>query len=251
MLRWLGAPLFIAALLCSSPLAAAPVEDGFTPAQRQQIVQIVREALKSDPSILRDAVAALQADDETKQAAASQAAIAANHQKLFHDPADAIAGNPNGDVTLVEFYDPRCPYCRRMLPAIDALLAQDKGLRLAYKDIPVLGPPSEMESRAIVAAQAQGGYLKMQQALMKSAGQPSEASIKSTAKSLGLDSEKLWKDALSETVTKRLQANLDLAKAMKVDGTPVFVVGEHFIPGAVDPAQLAVAVADARKHAAR
>lgn len=228
---------------------AAQAADPFTPAQRQEIVSIVRDALKSDPSILRAAIGALQEDDAAKQAAEQKTAIVANRQALYADPADAVAGNPNGDVTLVEFYDPRCPYCRRVLPEIDELLQKDKNLRLVYKDIPVLGPPSELESRAIVAAQAQGGYLKMQTALMKNPAQPSVQMIKDTARSLGLDGDRLARDMMGDAVTKRLQSNLDLAKSMKVDGTPVFVVGESFIQGAVPVAAIADAVAQARKHA--
>ncbi len=239
--------LTLAILGLFSPLARA--DDGFTSAQRQQIIDIVRQALKSDPSILRDALTAFQADEDARAAAAAQTRIAANRDALFHKPGDPAAGDPSGDVTLVEFYDPRCPYCRRMLPAIESMVAHDPHLRVVYKDIPVLGPASELESRAIVAAQAQGGYLKMQQALMKSSGQPSEESIRDTAKSLGLDPDKLIHDMASPAVTQRLQANLELAHTMRVEGTPVFVVGQSFIPGAVTPEELSAAVAAARKHA--
>jgi protein-disulfide isomerase len=141
-------------------------------------VRIVRDALKADPSILRDAVVALQADDASRDAADSKLRIAANHTKLYARPGDAVAGNPNADTAMVEFYDPRCPYCKRMLPALEALLHADHGVRLIYKEIPVLGPASVTESRAILAAQNQGGYFKMQSALMSSAAEPTEAMIR-------------------------------------------------------------------------
>jgi protein-disulfide isomerase len=226
-------------------VAADPV---FSPAQRQEIVDILRQALKTDPSILRDAVSALQSDDEAKLAADEKSLIAHNKDTLFAKAGDAVAGNPSGDVSIVEFYDPRCPYCRKMLPGIEAMLKQDRGLRLVYKDIPVLGPPSVMEARAIVAAQMQGGYMKMQTALMNNPAQPSAAMIRQVAKDTGLDADKLLSDMNGAEVTQRIRGNMDLAHVLKVEGTPAFVVGDRLIPGAVDPSQLLAMANETRKN---
>ena len=236
--------LLALALAFTTPALAA--DPAFSPDQRQQIIQIVREALKSDPSILRDAVVALRADAEAHDAADAKSRIAANGKALVATPADPVAGNPRGDVTLVEFYDPRCPYCRRMLPAIESLLHKDPGLRLVYKDIPVLGPASVLETRAILAAQRQGGYGKMQAALMANPAQPSDAMIRDTARSLGLDSARLMTDIGSSSVSHQIDANLALARDLKVDGTPVWIVGDTLIAGAVDETALAEAIAAAR-----
>ena len=132
--------LMLAALLPGFARAADPgPPPAFTPAQRADIIQIVREALKTDPSILRDAITAIQADESARDAAESKGAIASRQKDLLDSAGDPETGNPHGDVTVVEFYDPRCPYCRRMLPGIEALLQKDHGIRLVYKDIPVLG----------------------------------------------------------------------------------------------------------------
>ena len=232
-------------LLFSAPALAA--EPGFTPEQRAQIVQIVRDALKTDPSILRDAVVALRADSEAHEEADSKARIGASEHALTAAAGDPVAGNPRGDVTLVEFYDPRCPYCRRMLPAIQALIQHDPKLRVVYKDIPVLGPASVLETRAILAAQRQGGYEKMQVALMSNPAQPTDALIRDTAKSLGLDPAKLAADMNGPAVTHQIDANLALAHDLKVEGTPVWIVGDSFIPGAVDQAALESAITAARQ----
>jgi protein-disulfide isomerase len=238
----------LGAFSLGTPFAGALAQTGgFTPEQRQAIVQIVRDALKNDPSILRDAVNALQTDDAARDAADAKARIAANHDKLYSRPGDAVAGNANGDVALVEFYDPRCPYCKRMLPALDALVHADHGVRLIYKEIPVLGPASVTESRAILAAQNQGGYFKMQTALMGSAAEPTDAMIRDAAKSVGLDPGKLLADMKSEAVSRRLQDNLALAHELKVDGTPAFIVGNQLIPGAVGEDGLEAVIASARK----
>jgi protein-disulfide isomerase len=244
---------FMAALALLLPVitSAAAADTGFTPAQRQDIISIVRQALKSDPSILRDAITTLQNDDEVKQAAEAKGLIASNKTGLFSAADDAVAGNPAGDVSIVEFYDPRCPYCRKMMPAIEAMLQKDHGLRLVYKDIPVLGPASVMEARAILAAKMQGGYLKMQAALMADSAPPTADMVKQTARRIGLDPDKLLSDMNGDAVTRKIQSNLDLAHVLKVQGTPAFVVDEQMIPGAVDVGQLEMAAADARKHAAK
>ena len=143
----LFARLCLAACLLSLPARAAE----FTPAQRAEIVQILRDALKQDPSILRDAVTAMQTDEGDRQ----RAALAAAKDTLV-DPADPVGGNPKGDVTIVEFFDTRCPYCRKLEPTMADLLARDHGVRLVYKDLPILGPASVLGSKALLAAQSRG-----------------------------------------------------------------------------------------------
>ena len=241
---------FRAALLAMAiPGAAWAADPIFSQAQRDEIVRVVREALKADPSILREAVVTLQADDEVREAAASRDAIKTNAKALFNTFGDPEAGNPNGDVTVVEFYDPRCPYCRKMLPGIEAMLQKDHGIRLVYKDIPVLGDASTLESKAILAAQKQGAYLKMQNALMTDPAQPTPVMIMAKASTLGLDPLKLNQDINSTATRDRIRANLELSRTMKVSGTPTFVIGETVIPGMADVAQLQAAIAQARKHA--
>jgi protein-disulfide isomerase len=237
------------AAACALAPAARAADTDFTPAQRAEIVRIVRDAMKADPSILRDAIKSLQAQEDALASAEAQTAIAENHEALFAHAGDAEAGNAHGDVTVVEFYDPRCPYCRKMLPGIDAMLQKDHGVRLVYKDIPVLGPASILESHAIVAAQAQGGYLKMQQTLMTNPAQPSDDMINAAAKSVGLDPVRLAADMKSDAVNKRIAGNMDLSHALHISGTPTFVVGEQIIPGMVDASQLEQAVTNARRHA--
>jgi protein-disulfide isomerase len=238
---------FLVACLIAAILPAMAAESGFTPDQRKQIIQIIRDALKTDPTILRDAVTSLQASDAAHEESDAKARIAAQHSALVANASDPIAGNPAGDVTVVEFYDPRCPYCRRMMPAIESLLQKDHGVRLVYKDIPVLGAASLTETRAILAAQKQGGYLKMQAALMSNAAEPSPEMIHDTAKSVGLDPARLAADMNGHAVSEKIQENVSLAHALKVDGTPIFVVGDTMIPGAVDQAALEEAIAAARK----
>ncbi|HUZ62631.1 MAG TPA: DsbA family protein [Acetobacteraceae bacterium] len=227
----------------AQPAGESAMPSAFTPAQRAEIVQIVRRALQRDPSILRDAVTALEASDSVRQTAA----VARQKRMLLHDPADPVAGNPAGRVTIVEFYDTRCPYCRTMLPVMDRLLARNPDVRLVFKDIPILGPASLLGAQALLAAQRQGGYLKLQHALMGEAAAPTRASIRADAERLGLDGARLVRAMDDPAIAARIQANLALAHDLGVNGTPAFVVGRQLVPGAISFSDMQKLVAAARK----
>jgi protein-disulfide isomerase len=228
-------------------LAAVQVQAAeFSAAQRAEIVSIVRDALKRDPSILRDAVMALQADDGARSEEASRATIAQMRDSLVA-PDDPVAGDPNGDVTIVEFFDTRCPYCRTVEPVMNALLAQDKKVRLVFKDLPILGEGSVMGTKALIAAQKQGAYVRMREAVMKLPRDAGIDQVRDAALALGLDWPRMVKDMDDATVKTRIEANLALAHRLGVQGTPAFVIGNTMIPGAVDGAELKKAVAAARR----
>ena len=158
--------LAAAMLLGGALTGPALAQSSFSAPQRQEIIEIIRDAMRKDPSILRDAVTALQQDEAHQQENAAGEMIAALGPALTQNAADPIAGNPKGDVTLVEFFDVRCPYCRRMVSVVDELIKREPNLRIVYKDLPVLGPGSVAGARALLAAQKQGGYLKLPTLLM-------------------------------------------------------------------------------------
>lgn len=242
--------LLLGLLLTPDAVRAADPPSAFTPAQRAEIVAIIRRALVADPTILRDAVTALQQTEAENRAETARGAIAGAGPALTANPGDPVAGNPRGDVTVVEFYDLRCPYCRRMIPVMESLLRQDPKVRLVYKDIPILGPGSVLGARAVLAAQKQGGYDRMQAAVMRGPSQITEDSLHAAAKQAGLDWETLRRDMDDPAVAARIKANLDLARKLGVDGTPAFVVGKDMLPGAVDLADLQAEVKAAREATA-
>jgi protein-disulfide isomerase len=213
----------------------------FSPVQRTEIVQILRDALKQDPSILRDAVTAMQADEGDRQRAALVAA-----KDTLIDPADPVGGNPQGDVTIVEFFDTRCPYCRKLEPTMADLLARDHGVRLVYKDLPILGPASVLGAKALLAAQRQGGYEKLRDAIMVAPPQTTKAIIQDAAVRLGLDWKRLEHDMDDPAIQARINTNLQLARSIGIEGTPALVIGGELIPGAVDLPELRKAVMTAR-----
>jgi protein-disulfide isomerase len=232
----------LACMVASAPLAARAE---FTAAQRAEIVAIVRDALKRDPTILRDAVDAARADDAARQRQASADAIQAERASLVA-ASDPVAGNPRGDVTIVEFYDTRCPYCRSLEPEMARLLAADRGVRLVYKDIPILGPGSVLGARALIAAQRQGGYDGLRTVLMKPGGQPTAESVRADAERLGLDGARLQRDMDDADTQARIDGNLKLAHTLGINGTPAFVIGGELYTGAMSVAELQKVVAQAR-----
>jgi protein-disulfide isomerase len=237
--------LWATGALATSALAPNAVAAEFTPAQRAEIVAIVRDAMKQDPSILRDAVVALQADEGERTQEATRAAIAQSKNQLV-TPADPVAGDSQGDVTIVEFFDTRCPYCRRMEPVMESFLNQDHKVRLVYKDLPILGPASVLGTKALLAAQRQDAYGKMRQAVMKLPPDTTIEQIEQSARSLGLDWPRMQRDMADPAVQARIDANLKLAHDLGIQGTPALVIGNDLVPGAVDLPELRKAVAGAR-----
>ncbi|MBR0674003.1 DsbA family protein [Neoroseomonas soli] len=236
-------------------LAAAGIVTGgramaqaFTDAQREEIVSILRDALRRDPSILRDAIGAMQEAEERDRAGAQRSAIVASRDALFNDPADPVRGNPRGDVTIVEFFDARCPYCKRLHAEMADLLRRDRNIRVVMKDIPILGPQSVVASRALLAAQRQGKYVELHDALMRLRGEPTDALIRSEAQRVGVDAARMVRDMDDAAIQQRLDANLRLARSLQIEGTPALVIGETLIPGAIPMAQLERLVAEERQR---
>jgi protein-disulfide isomerase len=205
----------------------------------------MRDAMKKDPSILRDAIIVVQADNDRIEAQAQHDALT-NHRDVLFNANDPSAGNPRGATTIVEFYDPRCPYCRQLAPVLTSFVAKDGNIRLVYKDLPILGPASELGSRALLAAAQQRGYDALRISFMRSSsGDLTEASIREAAERLGLNWQRLRRDMESPAVAKQLSANKKLAQDLGIEGTPTLIIGQKIVEGA-DMPTIAAAVANAR-----
>ncbi|MCK8783077.1 DsbA family protein [Roseomonas sp. NAR14] len=232
----------------STSQGGAPEAPGvLTPAQRAEVVAVLRQALRDDPSILRDALAAMEVAAQRDREQASRAAIAANRDALLRDPESPVRGNPQGSVTVVEFFDARCGYCKSMQPAMDQLLRSNRNVRLVMKDLPILGPNSVLASRALLAAQRQGKYDALYDALLRLRTDPNEAVLRAEAERVGLDWARLRRDMDDPAIARRIENNLRLARNLGIEGTPALVIGDRLIPGAVDLATLEAAVAEASR----
>lgn len=264
-----AAALLLAAAPVAAPAQQAARGGGLDAGQRQEVLGILRDALRDDPSILRDALrghpdilrdalstdpsilrdafAALEAAELQAREQSTRDAIAANAEALFRDPADPVKGNPNGDVTVVEFFDARCGYCKQLHPTMEQLLRRDGNVRLVLKDLPILGPNSVLASRALLAAQRQGKYAELYDALLTLRGDTTEAALRQQAERIGLDWARLRRDMEDPALQRRLEGNLRLAQALRIEGTPALVIGTTLVPGAVDLATLERLIAEARR----
>lgn len=245
MMRVLLTPVVLVALV-GGALAQDTNRTNFSAEQRAEVITILRDALRSDPSILRDAITALQESDRAAKEAAAREALAASADALFRDPADPEKGNPRGDVTVVEFFDARCGYCRTFHSTMQALLQRDRNVRVVLKDLPILGPSSVLASRALLAAQRQGKYEALFDALLRLRTDTPETVIQAEAQRAGLDWTRLRRDMEDPAITRRIEANTALAQRLGIEGTPALVVGNTLVSGAVDLNELERLVREAR-----
>jgi len=244
--RTLGVILWLAASLALVAAPAAHAGD-FTPQQNQAIEGIVKDYLAQHPEVILDA---LQGADARMKGEAHDK-LAAYRREVFNDPANPIGGNPEGDVTLVEFFDYRCPYCKQVEPALDSLLRQDHELRMVYKEFPVLGPASVTAAKAALAAEKQDKFIAFHHAMMALKGQIDDAAVFAVAASVGLDIPRLKRDMQDPAIGRQIDANYALADALGIDGTPGFVIGDQIVPGAIGLDDLKQLIAATRKKAPR
>lgn len=226
-------------------LAVTGVLDAGKPISRDFELQ-AREYLLQNPQIV---VEALQRLEQRKLAAETnelQTLVAERSDEIFSDPEAPVGGNPNGDVTLVEFFDYNCPYCRKAAPILQQAVDEDRDLKLVYKEWPILGPGSEFAAKAALAAHRQGKYEAFHQALMGFPGRISESSTLTIAGDAGLDVEQLKRDMQDAAIANAIERNRALANDLRITGTPTFVVGDEIIRGLVDLATLQSFIADER-----
>ena len=193
--------------------------------------ELVLQIIRDNPEVVTQAVAVLQERERAQQAKAAQAALAVHRGALFDQSDGPMLGNPDGDVTVVEFFDYNCGYCRRSSRILHDLLKADDQIRVVLREWPILGEGSRFAARASLAAQQQGQYQAFHWALMNLPGQATEANVISTARTLGLDVEKLRRDMAAPEVDAHLERSDQLARAFQFTGTPAFVVGNVLVPG--------------------
>ncbi len=211
---------------------SAPATSEFSAAQKKDIELIIKNYLVNNPEIFLEAQTALETKMEKEQAEKLKKAIAENAKEIYRDPTADVAGNPNGDITVVEFFDYNCGYCKRGLHDIVKLVDTDKNVRVVFKELPILSKGSEEASRVAIASGKQGKYWEVHRAMLEAKGVMNEASALALAGKLGLDLDKLKKDMASPEVDAEIKKSEALAKKMGVNGTPHFLVGDRAIPGA-------------------
>ncbi|WP_300514462.1 DsbA family protein [Aliiroseovarius sp.] len=217
--------------------------------EESRIKELVLETIRENPGIVMEAVAIL----EQRQVAAAELAradlLSNNRDILEKDPNAPVLGNPEGDVTVVEFFDYNCPYCRRAMDEVQGLLEADPNVRLVYREWPILGEGSVFAAKAALASRKQGKYEEFHWAMMGMSGRAEEASVMRIAAEIGLDVGQLRRDMEAPEVQEHLVTSMDLSKSLGFNGTPSFVIGDDLVPGFVEQSQLIELVETNRKAA--
>ncbi|MET3925259.1 DsbA family protein [Devosia sp. 2618] len=223
----------------STPAVAAIDADTINP--------LIESYLMSDPKILQRMSVALDSTLQAESRASSKTAIAAMQDKIFNAPGQIVIGNPDGDVTLVEFFDYNCGYCRAAVPDMAALLAEDPNLRVILKEFPILSNESIDAARvAVLVGDADVDYWTFHEALFTSRGQVDKQVALAAAADLGLSPVSIELDMGSEAVSKSIQTSYEIARALNITGTPTYIIGNEIIPGAIGADELRSRIANMR-----
>ena len=229
----------VAALSLTSPISAQDMS-------KDEVKKLALEAILENPEIIMQAIDILRAQENEDKANAQRQAYVDNKELLQNDPNAPVLGNPDGDVTIVEFFDYNCGYCKRAMVAMQAVLEKDKNLRVVLREFPILSEASVFASRAALASRAQGKYEEFHWALM-SAQTADEAAILTIAEQIGLDVAKLQADMDAPEVIEHIQTSRDVANALQFTGTPSFIIGDEIVGGFIPQDVMEEVIADARK----
>jgi protein-disulfide isomerase len=211
-----------------SPAPATSIDDS----QKALIEKTVEAYLLNNPQILMRMSEALEQQQAQSQTERVRKTIAENTASIFRDNFNLEAGNPDGDVTIVEFSDYNCPYCKRAFKNLRQILSDDNKVRVVLKEFPIFGENSEGAARVAIAAKYQDRYFDMHSALLQAKGRSNEKSALKLAEKLGLDMDKLRQDISSDEVKKILRETRELGNKLGIQGTPFYLVGDKVIPGA-------------------
>src|SRR5579859_3292791 len=237
--------------LLALTLVLAPVRgqaaDELTPAQTDQVNKLIHDYFMNNPKALIEAIEHAEASAKQDEQSQTKALLQTHREELEQDPTSPVLGNPKGDVTIVEFFDYRCPYCKLTAPTLQTLIGQDPKVRLVMKEFPILGKESVFASRIALVVKKHGKYAEFHQAMFALKTKVDDDKTLEVVKSLGLDPAQVKKEADASDIDAILKHNYDLAHELNLNGTPAFVIGDTLLPGAVELKDFQSAVATARK----
>ena len=216
----------------ATPKTGSQATSPFDATQKAAIQAIIKEYLMNNPEVMLEVQTALEAKMEQIQAEKLKVALEANAAEIYRNADAPVAGNPSGDIPVVEFFDYNCGYCKRAFGDIAKLVEADPKVKLVLKELPILSKGSEEASRVALAARLQGKYWPVHRALIAMRGEVNEQSALKAAEKVGLDMTKLKQDMASDAVSGEITRVRELAQKMGIQGTPHFLVGDRAIPGA-------------------
>jgi protein-disulfide isomerase len=238
--------LLIAALMFAGAGSFAQAAE-FNADQRQEMESIIKDYLLAHPELLREMSDLLQNKEKLAEEELRKGGLARYADQVFRDKGDFVAGNPKGNVTMVEFFDYNCGWCKKGLPEVLSLLESDKELRFVLKEFPIFGEDSEYAAKAAIAAGAQGKYWELHVAMLSHEGKIVKSTVDELAAAQGLDMERLRKDMDSPATAELLNRNRELASALAINGTPAFVIDDKVVPGYLPQNELAASIGETRE----
>ena len=200
----------------------------------QPLDKAIEHYIRSHPEVIEQSLQVLEAKREAEEKTRQKAALAKRQQDLLNDPSSPVSGNPNGEVTLVEFFDYRCGFCKRSAGAVTQIQRDDPRVRVIYKDFPILGEPSELAAKAALAANLQGKHQAFHEAALASKNEITKPELLRIAGEVGLDPARLETDMANPEWQSIIDRNRALARDLGINGTPGFIVGTELVPGALD-----------------
>ncbi|MGB3719494.1 MAG: hypothetical protein DIU63_00635 [Proteobacteria bacterium] len=234
------------AVSTGSSFKVAQATDTFSAEQKKAIEGIVRDYLLNNPEILLEVSRELEKRQTAMQAAEQKRFILENRKAIFSSPHDFVFGNPNGDITVVEFFDYNCPWCKRALDELIKLTKADPNVKIILKEFPIFGENSLFTAKAAMASMKQGKYLEFHMALMKER-QVTKDNVFKIAEKVGLDVAKLKADMENPDFDAALKTTSEIAQALGIEGTPGFIVDAKVNVGFVPMEGLVQLVGEARK----
>ncbi|MEM7724400.1 MAG: DsbA family protein [Pseudomonadota bacterium] len=247
--RFFGAAMMAAAIFATLGSGPATAQT-FDPSEKAAIDAQIRAYILENPEVLLEAMQVLEQRQQAEAAVADRELLSSLSSEILNDGYSHVAGNPNGDVTVVEFSDYRCGFCKRAHDGIKALLSADKNVRLVIKEFPILGPDSTFAARAAMAAKLQGDevYMTYNDALMRFQGELNQRAVIGVAQNVGIDVERLQNDMERPEIAANIRQTYTLARQLEINGTPGFIVGDQIVRGFLTYDQLREVVENAREQ---
>jgi protein-disulfide isomerase len=247
-LKYLKKTLLLSAFslgMIASAGSPAQAQDAFTDAQQDAITSLFEQHLEENPQLVIQAIENYQSREQEMQARAFEDNLEKVKAQLTSDDVP-FAGNPEGTITMVEFFDYNCGYCKRAMDDVIKVIENEKDVKIFFKELPILSASSREAAQFALAAHKQGKYFEYHTALMNHKGSKSTAVLKSIGEDLGLDGEQLEKDSKSDAIEATLNKNRDLSRELGIRGTPAFIIGNQLSPGYLPYPQLKTVIQGVR-----
>ena len=222
-------------------------QDVISNEEKQAINKLIEDYIMDNPEVILKSLEEMRKRERLQEQEGTKKNLIALEDEIMRNPTDPVGGNIDGDITIVEFFDYRCGYCKQFFTALNAVLNEDENLRIVFKELPVLGPSSDLAATAAIAASRQNLYIPFHNRMMRLKGRFDEKKLFDIAKEVGLDLTQLRTDMDLRGVQGMLDDTKALANKLSISGTPAIIVGSEIVRGAISKDSLKALIAAARE----